>query len=39
VLLIGDCFKKIDEIKEKSVQAIVHHPHTGDYVIIKWVGK
>ena len=26
MLLIGDCFKKIDEIKEKSVQAIVTSP-------------
>jgi len=26
VLLIGDCFKKIDEVKEKSVQAIVTSP-------------
>jgi len=26
LLLIGDCFKKIDEIKEKSVQAIVTSP-------------
>ena len=26
MLLIGDCFKKIDEVKEKSVQAIVTSP-------------
>jgi DNA modification methylase len=26
MLLIGDCFKKIDEVKEKSVQAIITSP-------------
>ena len=39
MLLIGDCFEKVKEIEESSVQAIVTSPLIGDVEIMIMMGN